>query len=432
MESRRMFSTVAWTGGGDHVNWTDPLNWSGQALPGESDDVAIGAGASVQLNSVASVSIRSVDLSGILTISDTFLRISTWFADSTVNAGGTLNLGRNSGFSGAWGTNLYLHGTMNYDGGGFDTVGTLEVFPEGRLNCNQGLGISANTVISNQGSMSISGGDVWITRHGALSNSGMLVLSGPMHFVENGTPEGFFYNDGTMIRNGDGSTILDDGIIFGGSGELRIDQGVMQIGASYPSPSVGALKVADGAKFVLGGSRQAIVATSISLVGSAQLDLGNNDLILDYTGESPIAGVADRIRAARNGGAWTGPGITSSAARDNPNHNTTLGAMEATDYQSVNGADTTFDGHTIDSTAILVKYTYYGDTDFNGKVNFDDYVRTDAGFGNHRTGWMNGDFDGNGQVNFDDYVLIDLAFNTQSQPLAMRGQGAPRLASPTR
>jgi hypothetical protein len=48
-------------------------------------------------------------------------------------------------------------------------------------------------------------------------------------------------------------------------------------------------------------------------------------------------------------------------------------------------------------------------------------VRTDAGFNNHRTGWINGDFDGNGQVNFDDYVLIDNAFNTQSGVLGGGG-----------
>jgi hypothetical protein len=44
-------------------------------------------------------------------------------------------------------------------------------------------------------------------------------------------------------------------------------------------------------------------------------------------------------------------------------------------------------------------------------------VRTDNGFNNHLSGWLNGDFDGNGAVNFDDYVLIDLAFNTQSGTL---------------
>jgi hypothetical protein len=44
-------------------------------------------------------------------------------------------------------------------------------------------------------------------------------------------------------------------------------------------------------------------------------------------------------------------------------------------------------------------------------------VRTDNGFNNQLTGWLNGDFDLNGAVNFDDYVLIDLAFNTQSGTL---------------
>jgi hypothetical protein len=72
-----------------------------------------------------------------------------------------------------------------------------------------------------------------------------------------------------------------------------------------------------------------------------------------------------------------------------------------------------------------VKYTYYGDTDFNGVVNFDDYVRTDNGFNNHLSGWMNGDFDGNGQVNFDDYVLIDIAFNTQGSVLGSLAKPKP-------
>ena len=109
--------------------------------------------------------------------------------------------------------------------------------------------------------------------------------------------------------------------------------------------------------------------------------------------------------------------LFSSIAQTNPLHNTTLGAMEATDYRSIYGPSATFDGQPIDNTTVLVKYTYYGDTDFNGTVNFDDYSRTDAGFNGGRSGWLNGDFDGNGAVNFDDYSLIDLAFNTQGAAL---------------
>jgi hypothetical protein len=66
---------------------------------------------------------------------------------------------------------------------------------------------------------------------------------------------------------------------------------------------------------------------------------------------------------------------------------------------------------------VLVKYTYYGDADFNGSVDFDDYVRIDQGFNFGLTGWLNGDFDGSGGVDFDDAVLIDLGFNLQTAPL---------------
>ena len=85
--------------------------------------------------------------------------------------------------------------------------------------------------------------------------------------------------------------------------------------------------------------------------------------------------------------------------------------MEATDSKGSTGPSA-FSSRTIDTTAVLVKYTYNGDTDFNGVVDFDDYSHTDSGFNGHKTGWLNGDFDGNGIVDFDDYSLIDLAFNS--------------------
>ena len=72
--------------------------------------------------------------------------------------------------------------------------------------------------------------------------------------------------------------------------------------------------------------------------------------------------------------------------------------MEASEFKSMYGQAALFAGEVIDTTAVLVKFTYYGDTDFNGVVDFDDYSRTDAGFNNNRTGWLNGDFDGNGNV----------------------------------
>ena len=86
-------------------------------------------------------------------------------------------------------------------------------------------------------------------------------------------------------------------------------------------------------------------------------------------------------------------------------------------YHTAQGAGATFDGFAVADTDVLVKFTYYGDADFNGVVDFDDYSRIDAGFNNNGTGWFNGDFDYNGIVDFDDYSLIDQAFNTQSGTL---------------
>jgi hypothetical protein len=59
---------------------------------------------------------------------------------------------------------------------------------------------------------------------------------------------------------------------------------------------------------------------------------------------------------------------------------------------------------------VLVKYTYYGDAQLTGLVDFDDYAQIDNGFLNDLEGWFNGDFDLNDDIDFDDYALIDSAF----------------------
>jgi hypothetical protein len=144
-------------------------------------------------------------------------------------------------------------------------------------------------------------------------------------------------------------------------------------------------------------------------------DIENGKLVVDYTGASPVASIRKYLASGHAAGAWNGPGLQSSKAADNSAHNTALGYAEASQIFGVGGG--VFAGVAVDDSAVLVKYTYYGDTDLNGKINFDDYVRTDNGFNNHLSGWFNGDFNYNGVVNFDDYVLLDLAFNTQSGTL---------------
>ena len=155
----------------------------------------------------------------------------------------------------------------------------------------------------------------------------------------------------------------------------------------------------------------------LSMAATAKLDLNDNDMVVDYPTTSVRAAIQALINTGRAGGAWTGNGITSTAAKNRVPKNTTLGVLEASQFKTIYGPAATFSGRTIDTTAVLVKYTYYGDADFSGVVTFDDYARTDLGFVLNRFGWVNGDYDGSGSVNFDDYGLIDLAFNSQSGAL---------------
>ena len=70
------------------------------------------------------------------------------------------------------------------------------------------------------------------------------------------------------------------------------------------------------------------------------------------------------------------------------------------------------------NTDVLVKYTYYGDANLDGKVDGTDYSRIDNGYLNNLSGWFNGDFNYDGVIDGSDYTLIDNAFNTQGASLA--------------
>jgi hypothetical protein len=185
------------------------------------------------------------------------------------------------------------------------------------------------------------------------------------------------------------------------------------------SVQLAALNIGQGGNVNMPANGNRVLSTkTLSIHASSKLDLFNNDLILDYTGASQLAAIQALINSARSGGTWLGNGITSTTARTNPQVNTTLGAIEASSWDALYGAATPFtDGVDPDSTAVLVKYTYYGDTDFNGQIDGDDYVRIDTGFNSGFSGWLNGDSNGDGVVDGDDYTLIDNAFGTQSAVL---------------
>jgi autotransporter-associated beta strand protein len=149
---------------------------------------------------------------------------------------------------------------------------------------------------------------------------------------------------------------------------------------------------------------------SITLNGSSQFDLTNNALVVDYAsaGPSPFADIRNKIVSGYNGGAWNGPGIISSSA-NNSTHG--VGYAEANQVLTFTGSppDALFLGDVVDQSAILARYTRYGDADLSGTVNLQDFNRLAANFGTG-TRWDQGDFDYNGAVNLQDFNRLAANF----------------------
>jgi hypothetical protein len=97
-----------------------------------------------------------------------------------------------------------------------------------------------------------------------------------------------------------------------------------------------------------------------------------------------------------------------------------LGIATAGQLDGLTGAQTAiWNGQTVSASDVLVKYTYAGDANLDGKVNIDDYGRIDANVGQSGSvfGWYSGDFNFDGKINIDDYGLIDSVIGSQGPVL---------------
>jgi len=164
------------------------------------------------------------------------------------------------------------------------------------------------------------------------------------------------------------------------------------------------------------GSR-VLVTDALAVNPTGKLDLRDNDLIvragtLGTWNGSAYTGLTALVASGRASGAWNGPGITTSTAT--ASSHTGLAIARAGDIRQLVGGVTTFDGETVDGNAILVKYTYTGDANLNGVVNYDDLAALDANFNTPgANGYAFGDFDLNGKLNGDDYAIVDSTMNVQ-------------------
>jgi hypothetical protein len=152
-----------------------------------------------------------------------------------------------------------------------------------------------------------------------------------------------------------------------------------------------------------------------------RVDLADTALVVDYApGASPISTIRNLIAAGWAGGAWTGNGLSSSAAA-NANGAGALGYGEASAVLSPTGG--TFQGQVVDGTAVLVRYTLAGDASLGGTVDFDDLLALAKHYNATNAQWGDGDFNYDGAVDFDDLLILAKNYGQQAptEPVA----GAP-------
>jgi hypothetical protein len=212
----------------------------------------------------------------------------------------------------------------------------------------------------------------------------------------------------------------------GGEDTLNVDGGSVIFQASQ---QLAALNISAGAVTIAAAGNRVLRTRSLDVsADGATLDLNDNALIVDYDLASPIGsfngsaytGITGHTVSGRNGGSWNGDGIiTSMTAAAAPQTLMTLGVADAAAALSLGATDTAvWQGNTVDSSAVLVRYTFTADATLDGGIDGDDYLQVDAGYSASATGYAHGDFDYNGVIDADDYFLIDSNYNKAQVSLA--------------
>ncbi len=283
-------------------------------------------------------------------------------------------------------------------------------------------GSSATAVILGSGSTLTIADATSSEFDGTISGSGNLNLPNARTFTLGGagTYVGLTTVGAGGTLNVKGSLVSTAGVIT--SGTINFAP-ALNTSSSILARTIGPLTINAGGLIAVGisnshANRSLILTSGLSIAGSTgawtgKFDLGNGDLDVQ---NGNLMTITSQLRQGYNGGGWNASeGITSSAATDTT-HLTALGVMQNT-TDGVHAFYGTFDGIQAAPTDVLVKYTYYGDANLDGKVDGTDYTRIDNGYLTHLTGWFNGDFNYDGVIDGSDYTLIDNSFNTQGAAL---------------
>jgi autotransporter-associated beta strand protein len=237
---------------------------------------------------------------------------------------------------------------------------------------------------------------------------------------------GILADDDPGVSNGTGTIFLatSQGLRKVGGGTLVVGSLPLSSGSNIWNSAInltGSLEIQGGTVVArsgagvgsIAGGRSVIDVASISLGSTAsptgRIDLTDNAMVVNYSSTSPILNIRNYLKAGYTAaGVWGGTGITSSTATPliYAEGKITLGYADTQDFPMSN-----LFGDPLDSTSIVIRSLYAGDSNFDGKVDVKDLTILALHWQQFSTFWTTGDFNYDGVCNINDLTL--LAMNWQ-------------------
>lgn len=261
LEGRSLLAAVAWDGGGGDFSWHNPLNWSGDALPGPEDDVLISVpGTPLILFTAGEAAVRSLRSLEAIEVSGGTLAIGTEWRQSALLM---ISGGRVEGAG-----DFLLNGPVLWSGGTLAGSGHALVLPGRELRIAGNVTLART--INNNGSL------VW--ESGNITGTGGTILNLTGRTFEMRSP-------GQMLASSGVNIISNSGTI------ARLGPGVSTVAFWLNNPAT--VDVREGTLRLVGP----IVQRDLSVLrggiwavssGSATLDMVGPNITMGFAHYGPL------------------------------------------------------------------------------------------------------------------------------------------------
>jgi hypothetical protein len=295
---------TSWTNGDLTGVWSDPLNWSDQAVPSPGDTVVFDPTAGLYANTPCSVD--QIAAAGTVEIDP------NWGGTLSVN----YNLAVSNNFQMANGTLAVFNGLLTMGGsasswtggginfgagsGNIENDGTLNIdTSNGNLTLYGGFGTRK---LTNKGTINLAGSNTLALSYGSLLNN-----NGTFDITDDGNVSGGNYgeliNTGTLEKTGGTGTST---ICLASSGGIVVQSGTLAVGSGSSLPNTGGtFTVSAGATLDLTGGNTVGYQGTYTGSGAGTVRLGSGSLAVGSSGAS--------FDMAGNLFQWTGGWIDVSS-----------------------------------------------------------------------------------------------------------------------